>query len=188
MKKLVATILVIATVLFGLTPFVPWTISIIKSIKMSANCLDYLEMSADANSVELAEKHLTTALNYLETHQLTSGNTKIIVYTPKNDIGLWYENLKSAQKQLQEMLEQESLTELEESNALMKLRETLLDSSGCVTYPERISLVPNYKFLFWCNLLIILLWIPCGICWYRAYCMIDSMRYNNRNIWQGERK
>lgn len=132
--------------------------AIIKTIQMEANCISYFELAADANSVELAEKHLTTGIEYLETNNITSGSTKVLINNPKNNIGIWYENLKSAQTQLQEMNKREDLTELEESNALMKLRETLLSSEGNVTHPSMISFYPNHISWFWSMVFIWLIW------------------------------
>lgn len=63
---------------------------------MDVNCISYFELAADANNVKLAEKHLTTGIKYLETNNVTSGSTKILINNPKNDIGIWYENLKAA--------------------------------------------------------------------------------------------
>lgn len=120
--------------------------AIIKTINMNAECIGYLEMAADANSVELAEKHLSKAIEYLEENNLKHGSTGIIFHTPGNNIEFWYENLKSAQIQLQGF---ESESELEESNILMKLRETLLDEAGNVTHPNMISFYPNHAFWFW---------------------------------------
>ena len=120
--------------------------AIVKTINMNAECIGYLEMAANANSVELAEKHLTKAIEYLEENNLKHGSTGIIFHTPSNNIELWYENLKSAQIQLQEF---ESKSELEESNILMKLRETLLNENGYVTHPNMISFYPNHAFWFW---------------------------------------
>lgn len=123
--------------------------AVAKTIWMDVNCIDYFRMAADANNVELAEKHLSSAIEYLEQNDLTEGSTEILFYGPTNDLGLWYENLKSAQAQLRELGNKEELTELEESNALMKLRETLLDSQGCVTHPSMISFYPNHIGWFW---------------------------------------
>ena len=53
---------------------------------------------------------------------------------------------KTMQIQLQEF---KSESELEESNILMKLRETLLDETGEVTHPNMISFYPNHIFWFW---------------------------------------
>ena len=60
---------------------------------------------------------------------------------------------------MQELNAIEELTELEESNALMKLRETLLDSEGHVTHPSMISFYPNHVSWFWSLILIWILWI-----------------------------
>lgn len=143
--------------------------AIIKTIQMDVNCISYFELAADANSVELAEKHLTTGIEYLETNNITSGSTKILINNPKNDIGIWYENLKSAQTQLQEMNKREDLTELEESNALMKLRETLLSSEGNVTHPSMISFYPNHVLPFWTFCFIWILWIGALVFGIMAY-------------------
>lgn len=163
MTKIICILLCIVLIA---VPFIPWTVSIVKSVQFDRNCLAYLTLAADANSVDIAEKHLTSALEYLEANGLTEGKTHILISSPTKDIGVWYENLKSAQGQLRELKEKEELTEMEESNALMKLRETLLNSEGSVTHPENISLYPNHISLFWLDLLSWLVWIlaiPCGI-------------------------
>lgn len=156
MKK--ATLIILAIILL-LAPCITWGYSIVKVITFSANCGDYLKMSADANSIDVAEKHLSTAITYLEKNNLTSGYTKIFVYYPTNDIGLWYENLKTAQTQLQDMQES-GYTELEQSNMLMKLRETILDDGGSLTHPMGISMAANFALIFWLNCL---LWLPCWV-------------------------
>lgn len=155
----VKTLFIFLCIACILIPCIVYGAAIIKTITMDANCIDYLRMASDANSVELAEKHLTTAIKYIEENDLTEGNTKILVYSPKKDLGLWYENLKSAQTQLQDLMLKDDLTELEESNALMKLRETLLESGGSVTHPAMISFYPNHVSWFWSMSLIWLLGI-----------------------------
>lgn len=155
MKKLLIILCVICIII----PLIVYGVGIVKTIKFNANCISYFQLAADANSVALAEKHLTSGINYLEQNNLTSGYTKIFVYKPTNDIGLWYENLKSAQLQLQELSKKEELTELEESNSLMKLRETLLDNQGTVTHPEGIMFHPSYASYFWIAIFIWMLWI-----------------------------
>ena len=151
--------LVFLCVICIIVPLIVYGVAIVKTIQMDSNCISYFEMAADANSVELAEKHLTSGIEYLEKNNLTQGSTKVLVYKPTNDIGLWYENLKSAQTQLHELNSREELTELEESNALMKLRETLLDSEGRVTHPSMISFYPSHVSWFWTMVLIWLMWI-----------------------------
>ena len=157
MKK----ILILLCVVCAIIPFIVYGAAIVKTTKMSANCISYLKMAANANSVQLAEKHLSKSIEYLENNNLTNGYTEIFVYKPTNDIKLWYENLVSAQQQLQDLNSKEELSELEESNALMKLRETLLDSGKRedVTHPVLISFYPNTISWFWSLLLIWLLWV-----------------------------
>jgi hypothetical protein len=156
MKK--ALFIFIAIIMF-IAPFPSWIYSIVKGVQFNSNCGSYLQLSADANSIEIAEKHLTKAIDYLEENNVISGYTKIFIYKPTNDIGLWYENLKSAQKQLQDMIQQGNCTELEESNMLMKLRETLLNEDGGLTHPVGISRVHNYTLTFWLNCTLWLTWI-----------------------------
>lgn len=156
MKK---TLLIMLALIMFAMPFLPWTYSIIKGVQFNANCGEYLKMAADANSIDIAEKHLSTAISYLETNNLTSGYTKIFIYRPTNDIGMWYENLKTAQTQLREMQNSE-YTELEQSNMLMKLRETILDDNSVLTHPEGISMASIYTLMFWLN---IVLWLPCWV-------------------------
>ena len=161
MKQFLTTLMIICIII----PLIVYGVAIVKCIKTDANCISYLEMAADANSVQLAEKHISSAIEYLEENDLTEGNTKIIVYKPTKDIGLWYENLKSAQDQLQKLSSRNDLTELEESNALMKLRESLLASEGYVTHPEMISFYPNHVGWFWSLLFIWILWGGALTCW-----------------------
>ena len=160
---------VILMVILCLAPFPNYIYSIAKSVQFDANCKDYLKLSADANSVVLAEKHLTTAINYLEENNITSGQARFFVAYPKNDVSLWYDNLKTAQSQLQEMIEIGDYAELEQSNMLMKLRETLLDENGIVTTPMAIAFFPHGTLLLWINSTIWILWVVCGIYWlYKA--------------------
>jgi hypothetical protein len=152
---------VVLIVIMCLVPLPNYIYSIAKSVQFGANCKDYLKLSADANSVVLAEKHLTTAINYLEENNITSGQAKFFVAYPKNDISLWYENLKAAQSQLQEMIEIGEYTELEQSNMLMKLRETLLNENGSVTVPMAVAFCPNGTLLLWINSTIWIFWLVC---------------------------
>lgn len=152
-------ILIIITIICILIPFITYGMAIFKTIEFGAECVNYFELAADANNVILAEKYLTKGIEYLENHNLTSGYTKIFVYRPTNDIGIWYENLKAAQNQLQELSNKQELSELEESNCLMKLRETLLDNNGMITHPTCISFYPNDTGWFWRMCLIWIFWV-----------------------------
>lgn len=152
-------ILIVLCIISIIIPCIVYGVAGFKALSMGSNCIEYLSLAADANNTVMAERHLTSAINYLEAHNLTSGNTNILINHPTNDLGIWYDNLKAAQIQLQEINAKEDVTELEESNVLMKLRETLLSSEGNVTHPEHISFYPNHVAWFWWMVTIWLLWV-----------------------------
>ena len=155
MKKF---LLVLLAIIIFLLPMGNFTYTIIQGIKFNTQCGDYLKLSADANNLEIAEKHLSKAIDYLEQKNLTSGYNKVFFYYPKNDIGLWYKNLKSTQLQLQETIKKSNYTELEESNMLMKLRETIMDDQY-LTLPMGISIAEHFNLIWWLNSLMWLWWL-----------------------------
>lgn len=137
---------------------------IIKSIKFNQDCAGYLKQAADANTPELALQRLNYALNYIESHNLTQGYTSVLWRTEDENIGFWYENLKACQKELEECLDG---TQLEKSNVLMKVRESLTDDGGddglCLTIPAGISRYPyNKQYAFWMTLNILLMCFAVG--------------------------
>lgn len=130
----------------------------VNEINLNRNCRGYLKRAADANTVELAKKNLAVAIQYLEENKLTSGYTSVLWRTPDEDIGFWYDNLKSALEELRKVLPE--ATQLERTNVLMKLRETLLDQGERGTYvtvPFGMSTFPNNAvYAMWGTLSIIL--------------------------------
>ena len=71
-------------------------------------------------------------------------NTSILYNTPDEYLGFWYKNLKTAYTSL--TLLPPGTTELEKSNMLLKLRETIFDQKETgliVTAPAGISLFPH---------------------------------------------
>ncbi len=117
---------------------------IILGIQFDRKCGGYLKRAADANTVQLAEKELSVAISYLEGHSMTQGFTSIVYETPDEDVGFWYSNLKSSLTELRGM--SEKTTQLERSNVLMKLRETLLDDTQTgvkVTVPKGVHKFPR---------------------------------------------
>ena len=119
------------------------TISIVKEIQFNQQCSGFLKQAADASSVELAERQLNMAVDYVEKAGLTSGYTSVIYKTEDENIGFWYENLKVCQK---ELAETKGNSTLENTNVLMKLRESLTDNSEKgtqLTVPPGISRHPN---------------------------------------------
>ena len=119
----------------------------VKSVKFNQECTGYLKQAADANTVELALERVDLALNYIESHNLTSGYTSVLWRTEDENIEYWYRNIKACREELENNIEASSL---EKSNVLMKVRETLTDEGekGTVlTVPKGLSRYP-YNLLF----------------------------------------
>ena len=116
-----------------------------------SGCGDFLKLTGDAPTLEAASKYLDTAVSYVEGHNLTFGNSAFMFHTPKNDLGIWYSNLKGAQQTARDLIAQiqkdpNSVSQLTRDNALMKIREVVLDqgSSGAVvTQPDNITVYPG---------------------------------------------
>lgn len=135
MKKIIGAILIIfSLVVFGGR--------IYQKITFKKNVSGYLKRAADANTIGMAEKELTKVLNYLEANEMTRGYTSILYKTPNEDIGFWYQNLKASRDELQKL---GGSSQLEKTNVLIKLRETLLDTGEKtrVTVPKGMSTYPN---------------------------------------------
>ena len=125
-----------------------------KAIVFDTQCKEYLSLAANANSIELARTNLDKAIQYIEQNQLTSGNTAFFIKGPSTDLTSWYANLKACQKEVWAM-DVKKGTVLEETNLLMKLRESLM-SEGLIIIPENIALYPNqllYTIVLGCSML-----------------------------------
>ena len=132
----------VSIIVFILTLISPIS-TIIKSIQFDQKCGGYLKQAADANSVELAERQLNLAIDYIEQHELTSGYTSVLWNTEDENIEYWYNNLKQCQKELAATKDNSTL---ENTNVLMKLRESLTDvdqNGTTLTIPYGISRYPN---------------------------------------------
>lgn len=117
---------------------------LVKSITFNINCGDYLKRAADSNTVELAADNLKIALDYIEANGMTTGYTSVVWKSPDEDVAFWYNNIKESYNEIVSL--DESATNLEKTNLLMKLRETLLDNGEKgerLTCPMGISVFPN---------------------------------------------
>ncbi len=127
-----------------------------KNITFKIDCADHLKRTADANTIKLATQEMNTVIHYLEENNLTQGYTSIAIKTPDEDIEFWYTNLKQALDELQRV--KPDATQLEKSNILMKLRETILDNN-IITLPRGISVSPHNKLLALAAILSLILMI-----------------------------
>ena len=74
--------------------------------------------------------------------------------TPSDDIGFWHDNLKASLAELRQV--KDDASQLERSNTLIKLGETLTDSGkegSRITVPDGISIYPSNALYFWWGLL-----------------------------------
>lgn len=162
MEKLVKWICILTFI-----PTICLTFFFWRSYTIWRDCTGHLKRAADANTIPIAEKELDITVKFLEKHHITEGSTSILLETPENDIGFWYQNLKASLNELNEL--PENASPFEKTNVLMKLRETLLDHDS-VTCPTEIQYYNNYPLnrslfivcgisgvVFLCCLVIILL-------------------------------
>ncbi len=149
--------------------FCVWAgIRIVAAIQFDRNCGGYLKRAADANTVELAKKQLKVSLDYMEREGLITGYTSVLYRTPDEDVGFWYTNIKSSLTELEQM--NPNATQLERSNLLMKLRETLLDEgkNTSITIPSGISIYPNnvaMAFFGWLSAILMVIGVVVVIPW-----------------------
>jgi len=117
---------------------------IMLGIKFDQKIKGHLKLAADANTIELAEEELGIVLANIEAAGYTEGHTSIFYNKPTEDIGFWYRNLKASKEELAKVT---NSSQLEKTNTLIKLRETLLDGGSegktRVTYPDGLARYPN---------------------------------------------
>lgn len=132
MKYFIASLLIV----LGLITPVSCTV---KSIQFNQDCAGYLKQAADANTAAIALERVTKALDYIERNRLTEGYTSVLWTTEDENISFWYENIKACKAELEACL---NSSQLEQTNVLMKVRESLMDGEG-LTIPAGISRYPN---------------------------------------------
>lgn len=151
MKKIFSVLLLLSVLSVLL-----WAgLRIYNCIVYDIDCGGHIKRAADANTVDLATQEMKTVITYLEARGMTSGYTSVLYRTPDEDVGFWYQNLKASLDELNKV--KPETTQLERSNILIKLCETLLDhgESVTVTDPSGISIFPNnvaYAWFGWLSL------------------------------------
>lgn len=132
-------------------------------VEFNQNCTGYLKQAADANTIELAIDRLDKAIDYVELQDWTDGYTSILWRTEDENIGFWYKNLKASRIELEKAL---CSTQMEQTNVLMKLRETLTDNNEngtYITYPSGLWKYPHnmeFSVFAWIiHIILIVMWI-----------------------------
>jgi len=150
MGKLFAVVAVLCMV--SLVAFVVYSVQQWYDLKVG--CMDLLKLAANAPDVPAAHGFLSQALEYIEANGLTEGNSAYFFHTQKNDVGIWHRQLVGAKATLETILQRkavgnESIVQLGKDNALMKLREVLMDGTT-VTVPDNLAWFPNQQLvLLW---------------------------------------
>ena len=127
----------------------------VKAIKFNKDCSGYLKEAADANTAEIALERITKALDYIERNHLTDGYTSVLWNTEDENVGFWYENIKACKAELKMCL---NSSQLEQTNVLMKVRESLMDGNR-LTLPKGISRYPDnavWMIFGWLSALLLL--------------------------------
>jgi hypothetical protein len=138
---------VVLTVL-GVILFVGFCVfAIVQAYHFDRDCGDYLKLAGDAPTITRANDFLKKAIVYLGETGKTSGDSAFIFKRrPSNDVAVWYQQLVAAEKTTEDILAKgDNAPQLEKDNALMKIRETVLDQGEgvIVTHPTNISLYPG---------------------------------------------
>lgn len=136
--------------LFLVCCFISPAICVIKCISFTQNCEGFLKQAADASNPEIALERIDKAISYIEAKNLTSGYTSIVIKTEDENVEFWYRNIVACKKELQSCLE---ASQLERTNVLMKVRESLTDNGEkgtILTVPDGISRHPhNLLWAIW---------------------------------------
>ncbi len=119
-------------------------VSNVCSVQFEQNCGGHLKHASHASTISLAKQELGTAIEYLESHDLTRGSTHLLYPTPECDLGFWYNNLSASLTELD--LAASENDQVASTNQLIKLRETLLHhgkKGTKLTLPPNVSVFPN---------------------------------------------
>ena len=155
---------VIPILLMVMSLFTPVACTV-KGIHFNQECEGYLKQAADANTAEIALDRIDLALEYIERNNLTDGYTSVLWRTEDENIGFWYQNIKACKSELESCI---GGSQLEKSNVLMKVRESLTDNgdSGTeLTIPSGLCRYPNnavYMLFGWLSLFAFII----GLCWF----------------------
>jgi hypothetical protein len=125
---------------------------IYSEIRFDINCGEHMELASHASTTELALQEMEIVIAYAEREQATSGYTSVLWKTPNDDVGYWYQNLKSARDELRAV--KSDTTQEARSQILLKLREVLTSKKGSegkmeIKVPDGIQRYPNNALYYW---------------------------------------
>ena len=143
--KKVSTIVTIASLSVLLIVFF---FIILSQNKFCNNCLAYLQEVIETENVDVAKINLNKALKYVEEKNIINGDGRVLIIQSKseNDIGLWYNTLKKAQKELEELPYIASTSV--KKRTLLRVKK-LLTSNGKLIFPVGIYYYPFNYIVLW---------------------------------------
>ena len=125
---------------------------VIRRSILNKNCIKYIKDTATTTDVIQAENNLSKAIEYLETNNLTKGNTGCFTKVSDDDINDWYQTLKYYQSEFQEIIKND-IESYKGAYMILNFQKEMLTSEGEVFYPEHLEIYP-YQ-LIWTIILII---------------------------------
>ena len=152
MKKSIYLFISILVFLAGLIGPVSCTVRI---VQFDQKCGGYIKQAADANVPELALERLNLAIDYIEANNLTDGYTSIFFKTEDENVKFWYQNIIACQNELKSCLES---SQLEKTNVLMKVRESLSHTPPGIQFHPHNGLWAFGEFISFIAIIIGALW------------------------------
>lgn len=130
-----------------------------KNITFDIEIGSRMKRAADANTVEIAVKELDVVIDNIEKRGLETGTTSVLYSTPACDLDFWYNNIKASRDELRSIQNDKLATIMDKTNALIKLRESLINHTGqngeTINIPPAAAVHPynvvmTYAILIWC--------------------------------------
>lgn len=118
-------------------------------IELQQDIVSPLKKASDAPTLQSANELLKKAVGNIEKKGLDEGNSYLLYADDNSSLDLWYGQLKLAQIETDKLLSDSSLSRVDMSNHLIKLRETIVDDTNNgtkVTKPPYLQLYP-YNWL-----------------------------------------
>lgn len=152
--------------------FLTWAAAVIVlRIQFDQNCSGHILNACNATTVELALSELRTALDYLEEKELTTGYTSILYKTEKDNVGFFYNNVKSCYEYV-ETLKEQNIEPFNQTLQLQSIKDKLVEELGekngraeFIREPQGITRYPhNLAYCIWLNSSILLLIIGIILC------------------------